>query len=257
MTSAGQRTGVGGDALVTLSQVPIRTAHQDLRSAQKPPRGVSAYSLFVNRPAGRWVAAAALRYGVSPNQLSLLSGLFSLCAVLAIAVPEPSAATGLVAAVALLAGFVLDSADGQLARYTHRCTRAGEWLDHMVDCATKLALHGAILVAWVKLEVAGLLVGGASTLLLPLCFQFVAVLVFFGGTLRIKLEPERQERPPTISVPTPIRPLLMLPVDHGILCGAMVLWQWQAGFMAVYALMCAATAVYLGVFAVIWFRQLG
>ena len=35
-----------------------RESLQALRSAQKPPRGVSLYSIYVNRPVGRRIAAA-------------------------------------------------------------------------------------------------------------------------------------------------------------------------------------------------------
>jgi phosphatidylglycerophosphate synthase len=249
-------TSVDTEADAAAWRPALRASLEGLRAAQKPPRGVSAYSLLVNRPAGRWVAAVALRLGLSPNQLSVCSGVLSLAAALALAVLPPSIVTGVAAAAARVRGFVLDSADGQLARFTRRCSRAGEWLDHMIDCAIKLALHAAVLVAWVKLESEGRLAGGASSLLLPLAFQFVAVLLFFGGTLRVKLKPEEQQRPPTFPLPHWLRPVLMIPVDHGMLCAAMVLWHWLPAFMTAYGVMFVANAAYLCVFVTIWFRQL-
>ncbi|HEX5568181.1 MAG TPA: CDP-alcohol phosphatidyltransferase, partial [Streptomyces sp.] len=47
----------------------FRCALGGLSAAQKPGRGVSLYSRYVNRPAGRLLAAAAHALGMSPGQV--------------------------------------------------------------------------------------------------------------------------------------------------------------------------------------------
>ena len=49
-----------------------------LASAQKPGAGVPAYLRWVNRPLGRRAAAAAYVPGLTPNAVTLLSGVCSL-----------------------------------------------------------------------------------------------------------------------------------------------------------------------------------
>ncbi|RBL82322.1 CDP-alcohol phosphatidyltransferase, partial [Streptomyces cavourensis] len=53
------------------------TVLRELRGAQKSAKGVSLYSRYVNRPAGRVLAAGAYRAGLTPNQVTLISGLFT------------------------------------------------------------------------------------------------------------------------------------------------------------------------------------
>src|SRR3954447_9483530 len=93
-------------------------ALRELRTAQKSAKGVSLYSRYVNRPAGRVLAAGAYRVGLTPNQVTLVSAAFSLGAVVTVALVRPSWAVALVVYAALATGFAFDSADGQLARLT-------------------------------------------------------------------------------------------------------------------------------------------
>ncbi|MFE3287575.1 CDP-alcohol phosphatidyltransferase, partial [Streptomyces sp. NPDC059233] len=50
----------------------VGTALRELRGAQKSAKGVSLYSRFVNRPAGRYLAAASYAVGLTPNQVTLV-----------------------------------------------------------------------------------------------------------------------------------------------------------------------------------------
>jgi phosphatidylglycerophosphate synthase len=232
-----------------VSETTFRRSLDDLRAAQKPPRGVSVYSTHVNRPAGRLLAASADVLGLRPNQVTALSGLFSLAAVLLLVLVEPSAGTGLAVGAALVVGFMLDSADGQLARLHRSGSRAGEWFDHVLDCAVKLLLHAGVLVAWYRFRP-----DDDARLLLPLAFQVVAVLMFFAGVLVEQLRPAGQPRP--AAPPGRLRSLLLLPVDNGVLCCTFLLWGAPRVFEVVYAVLFVAHLLYLGAFFRAWYREL-
>ena len=226
-------------------------AHAALTAAQKPARGVSLYSSRVNRPLGRRLAALAYVLGLSPNAVTLLSGAVSAAGALALALVEPSWPLGVAVALALALGFALDAADGQLARLTARTGPAGEWLDHVVDAAVKLLLHGCVAVAWYRFEDRG------AGLLLPLGFAAAAVLLFVAGTLAELL---LRGRPGAAAAPP--RPastasgLLLLPADFGATALVFLLWGAQDAFAVVYAALLACYAMLLVGLGARWFRQL-
>lgn len=70
------------------------TVLRELRGAQKTAKGVSLYSRYVNRPAGRVLAAAAFRVGLTPNQVTLVSAVFTFASLAALALAAPSWALG-------------------------------------------------------------------------------------------------------------------------------------------------------------------
>lgn len=175
----------------------IGGALRELRTAQKSAKGVSLYSRHINRPAGRVLAAGAYRARLTPNQVTLVSAAFSLGAVLALALARPSWPLALAVYLGLVVGFAFDSADGQLARLLGRGSPAGEWLDHVVDAGKITAIHAAVLISFHRFFD----LPSEGWLLLPLGFQFVAVMIFSGGLLADKLKPKpprprRRARPP-------------------------------------------------------------
>lgn len=104
-----------------------------IREASRRPAGY-LYTRFVNRPAGRYVAWAAGRLGMTPNAVSVASaGLTIVAAALALRAGEESAGRALMAYFFFAFGHVLDSADGQLARATGVKSKAGMFLDHSLD----------------------------------------------------------------------------------------------------------------------------
>jgi phosphatidylglycerophosphate synthase/glycerol-3-phosphate cytidylyltransferase-like family protein len=236
----------GGDA----SDASVRAQHERLRTAQKPSRGVSLYSSRVNRPAGRWLAALAATLRMTPDQLTWASALVSLLGVALIAVPAPSPLTGVLAAAVLAAAFALDSADGQLARLTGGGSAAGEWLDHVVDCAVKICLHSAVLVAWYRTGVE------AGWLLVPLLFVLASLVLFQGGTLAAKLlEARGATRTPATGAGR-LSPVLLLPVDHGVISVAFLLWGFPRLFAPAYLLLALAHVAVLLALSRHWHRQL-
>src|SRR4051794_28290259 len=108
-------------------------SYRALSRAQKPPRGVSFVTRFVVRPMGRVFAALGYSWGLTPNAITLISSLVTLAGIAVLALLTPSALSGVLAAVLLLLGFGLDSADGQVARLAGTSSLAGEWLDHVAD----------------------------------------------------------------------------------------------------------------------------
>jgi phosphatidylglycerophosphate synthase len=220
-----------------------------LREAQKSAKGVSLYSRYVNRPVGRVLAAGAYKARLSPNQVTLVSGAFSAAGIIAIAVGRPSWGLAVAVYAALVIGFAFDSADGQLARLLKKGGPAGEWLDHVVDCAKITALHAAVLITFYRhfeLPYDG-------WLLLPLGFQLAAVMIFFGGLLTDKLRP-RGAGP--VAAPSRLRAVALLPVDYGVMCAVFLLLGSERAFRYGYAALFAVHLLFLAAFLAKWFREL-
>lgn len=230
------------------------TAIGELRGAQKTAKGVSLYSRYVNRPAGRVLAAAAHAAGLSPNQVTLVSAAFSAAGIAALALLEPSWPLAVAVYAALAVGFAFDSADGQLARLRKESSAAGEWLDHVVDCAKITALHAAVLVSLYRFFE----LPSDAWLLMPLAFQLTAVLIFFGGLLTAKLLPPAgggAGRAAPVP-PSRLRAVALLPVDYGVFCAVFLLLGSEEVFLGGYALFFAAHVLLLAAFLVKWFREL-
>lgn len=128
-----------------MTKISYADARRALASAQKAGAGVPAYLRWINRPLGGRAAVIAATWGGSPNGVTAVSALFGLAAV-AVLAGFPSWWAGPIAAVLLLIGYILDSADGQLARIQKRGGPAGEWLDHVVDGVRAPLVHIAIAV---------------------------------------------------------------------------------------------------------------
>ncbi|MEW1757257.1 CDP-alcohol phosphatidyltransferase family protein [Streptomyces cyaneofuscatus] len=231
------------------------TVLRELRGAQKSAKGVSLYSRYVNRPAGRFLAAGAYRAGLTPNQVTLVSALFTYAALAAVALVEPSWTLGLLVYAALAIGFAFDSADGQLARLTGRGGPDGEWLDHVVDCGKLVLVHTAVLISFYRF---GELPSDAW-LLLPLGFQLAAVVTFCAGLLREKLGKAAAAGAPTGSTAAPasrVRAVALLPADYGVFCLVFLLLGAPGAFRAGYAVLAAVHTLFLAAFLTKWFREL-
>ncbi|WP_405943571.1 CDP-alcohol phosphatidyltransferase family protein [Streptomyces sp. NBC_00932] len=232
----------------------VGTALLELRTAQKSAKGVSLYSRYVNRPVGRYLAAGSYALGLSPNQVTLVSAVFSFAAVAGVALAGPSWGQGVAVWAGLAVGFAFDSADGQLARLRGGGSAAGEWLDHVVDCAKITALHSAVLIAFYR-HPGHFGVTDDAWLLVPLGFQFAAVVTFFGGLLTEKLTPRPAPGSPA-AAPSRLRAVALLPVDHGIFCLVFLLLGAGAGFRWAYTVLGAVSALFLAAFLMKWFREL-
>jgi phosphatidylglycerophosphate synthase len=227
-----------------------------LSGAQKGAAGAPAYSRFVNRKLGRLLAALAFHAGLTPNAVTGISALFTATAIALLALVAPSWGLGLVVAGCLVVGYAFDAADGQLARLRGGGSPAGEWLDHMVDAAKIASLHLALLIGLYRFES----VPRDAWLLLPLGFSVVSVVLFFGTLLNESLRAQhgavtraaRSDERPSV-----LRSLLVVPTDYGLLCLVFVLLGAPRVFLAVYAVLFLATAGYLALASLKWFKEMG
>ncbi|WP_229715085.1 CDP-alcohol phosphatidyltransferase family protein [Subtercola lobariae] len=228
-----------------------------LASAQKRAApGSPAYSVYVNRRIGKYLAAWAYRAGLTPNAVTAISAVFTFSGIVVLALAPLEWFTGLVVAALLVVGYAFDSADGQVARLRGGGSLAGEWLDHVVDAVKIATLHVAVLVT-LFLHVEAL---PTAVLLIPLGYSVVATVSFFAFILSDQLRSVYASRgfgraPRGES--TIIRSLMVVPTDYGVLCLVFVLLAAPAVFLVVYALMFLANAGYLVLASHKWFRDMG
>ena len=190
---------------------------------------------------------------MTPNIVTALSGLFSLSAIVLVAVVEPSWSSAIIISFGLILGYALDSADGQLARLRGGGSPSGEWLDHMVDATKITSLHLAVLIGFYRFGD----LPGQAWLLIPIGYTVVANVMFFGLTLidqlrRHYLDPANPVLP---RKPTLFRSVAVLPTDYGLLCLSFVLFGWREGFEVVYALFFVANAFFLTLAVGKWYRE--
>lgn len=228
--------------------------YRRLRSAQKPGRGAPLYSLMVNRPLGRAFAAMAHRFGMKPDQVTALSALFTFAGICAIALMEPGVVAALTVTVALVVGYALDAADGQLARLRGGGSLTGEWLDHVIDAFKVATLHVAVLIM--------LFQQGADErwLLVPLLFGIANVVEFFGMLLTDLLTRNARLRMGEADMKpgkgSRLVSALKLPTDYGALCVCFLLLAAPGAFVWVYTALAVASAGYTALVLYVWYRRL-
>lgn len=215
----------------------VRAAYTRLRQAQKSGEGVPAYTRWVNRGLAKFVAAVAFRVGLTPNAVSVLSLMLSAAALaLLMVAPAHHAGAGVGAAALLALGFVLDSADGQLARLAGIASPAGEWLDHLFDAIRGPAVHLTVVVVFLTSdEAAGWVVPVAFAFALLQVGQFSSQML--GGMLL-----DRTDGPRT--PPRRFQSWILLPTDTGVICWIFVLWGWPQLFGTGYAVVFALTLLH-------------
>lgn len=245
MSVAQHKKVTGGPADETLGQTIRR-----LSSAQKSSKGAPAYSRFINRKAGRLIAAAAYHCHLTPNAVTLVSAAWSFVAIALLLFGSPTTAFGVAVAVCLAIGYAFDSADGQLARLRGGGSAAGEWLDHVVDSGKICALHLAVLVSFYRAGASG------RELLIPLVWTWVATVLFFVIILNDQLRRTQGTAPATDAAAPVLRSLLVAPTDYGVLLLIFVLIGAHQVFLWVYGLLLVANIAYLAVGLVKWFREL-
>ncbi|MFD7704926.1 DUF5941 domain-containing protein [Streptomyces caelestis] len=111
-----------------------------LKSAVKARDGF--FTTHFVSPYSRYIARWCARRGLTPNQVTTAS---LLTALIAAACAATGTRGGFVAAGALLiASFVLDCTDGQLARYSLQYSTLGAWLDATFDRAKEYAYYAGL-----------------------------------------------------------------------------------------------------------------
>ena len=99
-------------------------------------------ALFAGRTARRLIPAARA-LGLSPTAVTMLSFATTLVAA-ALVAGRPFAGAGIVAAILVEVGFLLDCLDGQLARATGRASDFGRYVDSLTDLVKVFALVVAL-----------------------------------------------------------------------------------------------------------------
>ncbi|MCP9208192.1 DUF5941 domain-containing protein [Streptomyces sp. NEAU-Y11] len=111
-----------------------------LRTAVKSRDGF--FTTFCISPYSRYIARWCARRGLTPNQVTTAS---LLTALIAAACAATGTRPGFISAgVLLLASFVLDCTDGQLARYSLQYSTLGAWLDATFDRAKEYAYYAGL-----------------------------------------------------------------------------------------------------------------
>ena len=245
---------------------PTSTTHRAivarLANAQKSNRGAAGYSRWVNRRAGRQLAAACYRAGLTPNQVSGVSAVFTFAGIVALAVLRPTWWAAVAITLALLVGYAFDSADGQVARLRGGGSPAGEWLDHVLDAVKASTFHLAVAIMWFRHYD----LSHAAYLLIPLGFTVVSAVFFFAILLTDMLRRVERAKASGSTVTTAsvdpgeaapvLRSLLVLPNDYGVICLALLLVPAHRTFMTVYAVLLAANLLYMLAGCLRWFREL-
>ena len=234
----------------------FRATIHNLRSAQKPGRGAPPYSRWINRRLVRYLAAAAVQLGLTPDQVTMISALFTYASLVLVIVIPPMWWLGILVALLLVIGYALDSAGGQLARLRGGGSKAGEWLDHVVD-ATKIGvMHSAVLVSFYRFS------GERSTVLIvPLVFIVASFVFFFGMILTDQL---RRAAASAVghAYSKPAGPggafqtLVAIPTDYGLVCLSFALLGAHVVFVVAYALPALAQLVITAGVLVRWWLEL-
>ncbi|MGB3731834.1 CDP-alcohol phosphatidyltransferase family protein [Microbacterium sp.] len=232
----------------------ISDAYRRLASAQKGhARGAPGYSVYINRRIGRFLAACAHRWGLTPNHATIISAAHTFAALVILLLVTPSAWGGIVVAVLLVLGYAWDSADGQLARLRGGGSLSGEWLDHFIDAFKLASIHLVVLVAlWWHTPFRD-----TAWLVVPLVFSVVQVVTFFGMLLNDLLKGKVGVRSThSRGGGTLRRSMLLVPTDYGLLCLIFVLWGWLSVFLVMYTALCLLNGGFLLLAAVKWFREI-
>lgn len=215
----------------------VRDLRAELRSAQKSGAGVPAYTRWINRRLARAVAPYAAWWGLAPTTVTFASAALSVAGVAVLVVAPVTGMSGLAVAALLAAGYVLDSADGQVARLTGTASAAGEWLDHVVDAFRTPFVHTGVAVAcYLHRPDDAWLMGIALSYALLSSGQFMSQILAEQLTARQgRTREEASGR---------VKSLVLLPSDPGTLAWAFALWGLPAAFAALYALLFAANLVH-------------
>jgi hypothetical protein len=124
------------------AMTPVEVHAARLRRAGKAEDAFVA--TFLSRPLARRLTPVALRLGLTPNQVTVLSVVVGLAAAAMFAVGRPWA---LVTGAALLQlSLVVDCVDGDVARYRRMFSPVGAWLDASTDRLKEFACYGGL--AW-------------------------------------------------------------------------------------------------------------
>ena len=207
-----------------------------LRLAQKPGGGVPAYTRWVNRRLARFAAAAAYTVGLSPNAVTGISAIVSLAGLVLVVALPATPWVGLAVGTLLALGYVLDSADGQVARLGRRGSPAGEWLDHVVDAIRTPAIHLAVAIAMSVAPAGSRVVAGVA----------IAYALLSSGQFMSQILSEQLSgaRAPASDTAGRVQSFALLPTDMGTLCVIFLAWGFPTAFAWLYVALFVVNALH-------------
>lgn len=144
---------------VEMVDVPWFRSPQDPQAAQESAYSVSRqrvrgllanrtddgfYSTFVVRKASKPLTRLALRLGLSPNTITVLSFLIGLGAAALFATGQWGWIV--LGAIALQVSLIVDCVDGEVARATRRFSALGAWLDAATDRVKEFAAYAGLAI---------------------------------------------------------------------------------------------------------------
>lgn len=142
---------------IVFETLPLRVADEsDLKSAeQRLLKGlVKDSDGFMSRYFARPISIGCTRFlaplGVTPNQMTIVSGLLGLAAAPFFLSAE--ATIQVIGGLLFVAHSVLDGCDGELARLTFRESRIGGLLDFFSDNLVHMAIFACMAVGWAFAE---------------------------------------------------------------------------------------------------------
>ena len=111
-----------------------------LQSLEKPTDGIA--SRHLHRPISLAITRRLLPYRITPNQMTLAASVFGVAGV---AMAFRGGYWPLLAGAALFeTQNILDGCDGEIARLTYLRSRAGEWLDQVIDDVLNIAFLSCV-----------------------------------------------------------------------------------------------------------------
>jgi phosphatidylserine synthase len=230
----------------------IRTTLAGMTSTQKTVSGAPAYSRFVNRRLGRYLAATLHTLHLTPNAVTALSASVTGLGIVGIALLRPSVLSAILVPLLLVIGYALDSADGQIARLRGGGTLAGEWLDHIVDAIKVSLLHLAVFISFLRFLPQNILLDAV-----PLAYEAIAAVLFFAMILTEQLRRRAPDRPaPSTRTSSPLYSIAVAPTDYGLLCLVFAFIWWPPAFVTLYGLLMIANLLFLLLALRKWFKEL-
>jgi phosphatidylglycerophosphate synthase len=133
------------DAYHAKNRLPMWAAIRDIYRSSKKKKDINWFTEHIARPPAAIVVYAIRNTPLTPNQVTFLSTVvaFGACAMFALC---PGWAALILAAFVFELSFVLDCADGMLARLRKLASPLGHLLDFLMDELKAMLLFGAVAV---------------------------------------------------------------------------------------------------------------
>jgi phosphatidylglycerophosphate synthase len=190
-----------------------------LSVAQKSRDGALPYTLFVNRPTGRFLAIVAYKLNLTPNQITVISFVSTIIGLLYVVIIGYQSLLGvIISTLMLLLGYSLDSADGQLARLNNLKSSAGEYLDHVFDSIKIPFFHISVVMVILR-SIQDI---NFTILFFLLLISVIASGKFFSSEIKEKILTLKGKH--SLHYTTSLKKsFLLLPFDYGVLCFIFIL----------------------------------